>query len=446
MSIQQREVTVEAAVFPVFGEYDVVVCGGGPAGIGAAITAAQNGCKTLLIEATACLGGLIGNGFLRGFCDSPGGPVFDDLAERLLDLGEARWGKNPQRYREPGRLGYHPEMARAVVMEMVHEAGAEVLLNTFVEGPFMSGETVEGVFIATKQGRQLVKAQTVIDCTADADIAAGAGAPFHYGDPEDGHIQLCSFRCEVGGIDHERFERDRPGDEELEALFADAVSRGEIMVLDGLAEHPPKSFPFDPESGLYIGRWDFKEVDATDPAQVSRALEQSQRAMLQIVRFCRKNLPGYEDMRIERFPDALGIRESRRIVGRYTLTKDDVLAGRKFDDGLVPAWFWCDLHEPQPHYFPFTTEYVHSNQPPPGDWYEIPYRSLLPQDVRGLLVAGRSISADRPAHGSLRIMPTCMFLGTAAARAATRATEEHTDVTALDGAALKAIMSEHFPE
>ncbi len=434
----KSKVTVAAAAVPVLGEYDVVVCGGGPAGIGAAVAAGRAGARTLLIEATSCLGGLIGNAGLRGFCDSPGGPIFDELVERLLELGAAQWRIDTERFRPPGRLWYHPETARALTLEMVTEADAEVLLATFAEGAWVTDDRVAGVFIATKRARQLVRAKAVIDCTADADIAADAGAPFRYGDPQDGHIQVCCFRWVIGEVDAERFARERPGDEELAALFAQAVREGAIRVPDGLFDHDPATFPFDAETGaLYLEGWEFEELDATDPVQNARALAQSQLAALQIVRWCRAHLPGYEQCRVERFPTSLGIRESRRIIGHYTLTQEDVLAGRKFDDGVVPAWFWLDLHDPPPHQEPHTLEYVKASQPPAGDWYEIPYRSLLPRGIKGLLVAGRSISADRKAHGSLRIMPTCMFIGTAAGTAAAIAAAEGTDVSELAGARLK---------
>jgi len=438
METDGPKVTVAGAVVPLLGEYDVVVCGGGPAGIGAAVAAGRAGARTLLIEATSCLGGLIGNAGLQGFCDSPGGPIFDEFVERLLELGAAQWRIDTERFRPPGRLWYHPETARALTLEMVTNAGVESLLSTFAEGAWVPDGRVEGVFIATKRGRQLVRAKAVVDCTADADIAADAGAPFLYGDPEDGHIQVCSFRWVMGDVDTECFERERPGDEELAAVFAQAVREGAIRPPDGLFGHDPATFPFDGESGTVRAEgWELREIDATDPVENSRALAQSQLAALQIVRFCRAHLPGYGECRIERFPTSLGIRESRRIAGHYTLTQDDVLAGRKFEDGVAPAWFWLDLHDPPPHEEPHTLEYVKANQPPAGDWYEIPYRCLLPRGVKGLLVAGRSISADRKAHGSLRIMPTCMFIGAAAGTAAAIAAAEGTDVSELDGARLK---------
>lgn len=158
---------------------------------------------------------------------------------------------------------------------------------------------------------------------------------------------------------------------------------------------------------------------------MSRTVSECQVAALKLVRFCREELPGFAECHIAALPSSLGTRESRRIVGRYQLTGEDVLAGSKHEDAVARAWFWIDLHDPAPgRSVPYGLEYLKKNQPPPGDWYEIPYRSLLPRDVAGLLVAGRCISCDRRAQGSLRIMPTCLFIGTGAGTAAAMAVRQ----------------------
>ena len=419
--------------------YDVVVCGGGPAGIGAATASGQAGARVLLVEMSARLGGAIGNVGLGNFCDSPGGPAFDALAEGLLDLDAARWRRDDRAFRPPGRLNYDSESACALATEMVADAGVDVLLCTFAESALVRDACVTGVVLAAKSGPMRVSAKVTIDATADGDIAASAGAEFLQGDPEDGRIQLCNFRWQIGGVNVERFAQERPSDAELAGLFRQANRSGAIRAPDSLFGQDATVFPFAPSEGrLRMVYWELCGIDPTDPVQTSRALVECQRAALRIVRFCREHLPGYEDCRIERLPAALGTRESRRIVGQYTLTGEDVRAGRKFPDGVVPAWFWTDLHDPPPGLtIPYGLDYIEANRPPPGDWYEIPYRCLLPRDVDGLLMAGRCISCDRMALGSLRVMPTCMYLGTVAGTAAARAVEAKVLPSAVDGASLK---------
>ena len=152
---------------------------------------------------------------------------------------------------------------------------------------------------------------------------------------------------------------------------------------------------------------------------VSDKIAECQLIALEVVEFCRRYLPGYENCGIDRFWELLGVRESRRIVGKYTLTRDDVLAARKFDDGIAQACFFIDFHDSPPgDSIPYDIEFKRKNRPPVGDWYEIPYRSLLPEKIGGLLVAGRCISVDRSALASMRVMPSCIYTGEAAGTAA----------------------------
>ncbi len=424
---------------PVLDKYDVVVCGGGPAGIGAAVSAARSGARTLLVEATSCLGGIMGNAHVGCFCDSPGGPVFDELARRLLDLDAAHWRIKPEKFRPPGRLKYHPETTRALANEMVQEARAALLLCTFASYPLHEDGRVDGVVIATKSGPMRVPADVLIDCTADGDMAAGAGAPFLKGDPEDGRLQVCNFRWQGSGADQETFEQAAMSPDDLAGLFERAHRKGAIRPPSALFAQSRETFPFDRSTRkLILNNWELEGIDPTDAAQVSSALAECQLAALQIVRFCRRHLPGYDNFRIERFPVSLGTRESRRIVGEYILTRDDVLEGRKFPDSIARAWFWLDFHDPPPgSTLPYGLEYVHANQPPPDDWYEIPYRCLRPRGLEGILVAGRCISVDRAAQSSCRIMPTCMYTGTAAGLAAALAVRDRCDPGAVDAAAIR---------
>jgi hypothetical protein len=433
---------LESETLSTFAEYDVVVCGGGPAGIGAAVMAARGGARTLLIERLGHLGGNAAGAGVINWGDGTGAPVFDELVARLEKAGAAKI-----RQGDP-RPTLDSEGVKAVALQLVMEAGAEVLFLTLSESAWMQGDTVRGVVISNKGGRGLVRARVVVDATADADIAVSAGVEFHKGDPQDGRLQHCSFRYWLEEVDHEKYRREKPTDDELITLFRQAAASGEISVPANLFQPQPGTFPYNQRyRDIWLTNWELEGIDPTDPVAVSRALANCQVAAWKLIEFCRRHLPGYENCRIRKFPDVLGTRESRRIVGQYTLTRDDVLQGRKFPDGIAKVWFYMDLHDSPPGTsIPHTAEFRKANGPPEGDYFEIPYRCLLPQKIRGLLAVGRCISADRDAHGASRLMPTCMWTGAAAGLAAALAVRDNAGLEKVEGARLKEMLAHETGE
>lgn len=417
------------------GRWDVIVCGGGPAGIAAAIAAGRRGAKTLLIEQLTNVGGMNSGAHTNLCCDTPGGPIFDELERRLADMGHAHRIFRPERdLHEGGRVHLHGEMLKAVAMEILLEAGVELRLGTFVTAAQTEGRRVTGVLAASKSGLQSFRAAVVVDCTADADVAASAGAAFEKGDPQDHRLQHVNYRLILGGQKTEVFELEKPEPAVLREMARQAVAAGLIHPPTGVFKPMAECFPFDDRTGKYaFDYWEIANVDPTDAAACSRTLAECQRAAVEMIRFARAKLPGFQKAFIARFQALLGTRESRRIVGRYTLTRDDVLAGRKFPDGIARACFFMDFHDSPPGTTtPYTIDFKRANRPPPGDYYEIPYRALLPREVDGLLVAGRSISCDRDAHASLRVQPTCFFTGEAAGVAAALAAQTGQSPAQLD--------------
>jgi len=417
-------------------DHDVVVCGAGPAGLGAAIAAGRGGARTLLVEQLYHVGGMATSTPVNTWCDTQGGPILDELEARVDALGKARRLFQPNAHIYPkGRVSLGGETVKAVALRMVREAGVDVLFGTTAAGAVVEGGAVRGVVFANKGGLSLARARVVVDCTADGDVAAQAGARFERGDPDDGRIMHVNFMFQLRGIDGEAFQRDKPSDEDLVARIQDALAAGELHAPRGVFRPCAEAFPFHlPEGKLCLNSWEIEKVDPSDPQAVSDTLVECQLIALEVVEFCRRHLPGHERCEIARFWDVLGTRESRRLVGRATVTRDDLLAGRKFPDGIAQACFFIDFHDSPPgRTIPYDIEFKRRNTPPPGDWYEIPYGCLLPEGVGGLLVAGRCISADRSALASLRVMPTCMFLGQAAGTAAALAVDAGIPPAEVDG-------------
>jgi len=359
-----------------------------------------------------------------------------ELEQRLGEVGAVSRKFDPASHlHKDGRAGFQAETMAAVALQMAREAGVDLLFCTMAEGAWVDSGRVSGVLVANKGGRSLIRARVVVDATADGDIAASAGAEFMQGDPEDGRLQHVNFKFALDGVDWSQYRREQPSTEKLLKTIRQAHRDGRLHPPTGVFGPGPETFPFhESEKRLSLSKWEIEKVDPTDPVAVSDCLAECQLAALEVVRFCRQSLPGFEACRIGRFPALLGTRESRRVVGGCVLTREDVLSGRKFEDGVVRACFFIDLHDSPPGTtIPFTLEFKKANRPPPDDWYEIPYRCLVPKGVVGLLTAGRCISADRSAQGSLRVQPTCMFIGQAAGAAAALAVAAGVAPHELDG-------------
>jgi hypothetical protein len=426
--------------------FDVIVAGGGPAGTGAAIAAARQGAKTLLIERIGHLGGVHTGAGVVTWCESWGGVVLDELTQRVSNLGGVKWHYNPLRQVGPGRPDIDTELAKAVALQMLLEAGVTVLFLTFCHTLIVENSTVVGVEIINKSGPQALRARTVIDATADADLAASAGVPFVVGDPSDGRLQHCNFRTWFSDIDAEAYKANKPTPEQLWEWVQEARASGMITVPDNVFQPEHVSFPLNRKYGsIQFSAWEIEKINPLDEFALSKTLAQCNVAALGLLAFARKYLPGHEKCQLRKLPSFMGIRESRRIKGAYSITADDVIKARKFDDGIAACWFYMDLHDSPPgDVFPHTTEHVWASRPPRGDWFEVPFRCLIPKNIKNFLVVGRSISADREAMGASRVMAVCMATGFAAGTACAWAIKENTTPDLIDGKRLKALAFQGF--
>lgn len=416
-------ITIPQSSVPVLREVDVVVAGGGPAGFGAALASARGGAKTLLIEKHGSLGGVGTNamvsGFASGFHDGRRqiiGGAFGELRENLFRQGALLKTDSFEPF-DPDRLSFY-------YMKTLLEAGVDLQLHTWVTDVVMKGERIDAVIIESKSGRQAIKAHTFVDATGDADVAARAGVEFEIGRPADGKMQPVSLMYALGGVDIGKVIREavaKPFDRHVSGMdhiifeghpdrVARAKEQGFLLNLPRKEIALAWSLPGRPDV-VYVNFSRVQNVNGTKVEDLIRAEIEGRTQVEEGVEFFRRFMPGFENSYLLRVAAHVGIRESRRIKGRYTLTEEDVLRTRQFDDVIAQAHYMIDIHDP-------TGEGTRSVKLGEGSSYDIPYRSLLQDKVGNLIVAGRCISATHEAFSSLRVMSISMATGEAAGTAA----------------------------
>lgn len=429
-----KTVTEPSREIPVAHEVDVVVAGGGPTGVCAALAAARSGKKTLLVEMGGCLGGMMTTGLHQHVCivNSAGhrgnriiGGIPWEITERLLSDDGGRM--------IAGNADFEIEQLKLALEEMMAEADVDLLYHALAADALTDeAGAVTGLVTESKSGRRAVLAARVVDCTADADVAARAGAPFVQGREEDGLVQPVTLMFRVGGIDMAAYAkvREREG-WKLSQTIGKAIEAGDLepfhTMMSGLWWCPQR-----PDQ-LGVNYTNLTEIDPTSAEDITRATVECRRQAHQTVAAFRKHMAGWQKAYLIDTAPYIGTRESRRIVGEETLTIDDVLECRKSPRGIAKGSFYVDVHGPTG-----TAQADYGDrQLPPGDHYDIPYGCLVPREVDGLLVAGRCISADHEALGSMRVMYQCMATGEAAGVAAALSLGAGCAPRAVDVAALR---------
>jgi hypothetical protein len=390
------------------GKADVLVVGSGSAGATAALAAAHKGASVILVERYGFMGG-ISTQVLDTFYGfyTPGevarkvvGGIPDLVVDELMKRGMALL--RPNTYGAGQGITYDPETLKVVWEMLAVQAGVRLLYHTFVVDVIMEKDRICGVVAAGKGGLMRLDAQVVIDASGDADLAAAAGVPFE--GAKDGPVQSLTTTFRVINVDVERARAVKKA--ELHGLMQEAIQGGEYNL-------PRKegSVHITPLEGVMATNMTrIGQIDATDPEQLTRAEVEGRRQAMEYFRFLRDKVPGYEKAALSWLSHQVGVRESRRVFGQYRLTREDVLAARKFPDAIAQCGAPIEDHHAGDQ---TRWEYL-----PEGETYQIPYRCLLPQEVEGLLVAGRCLSADHDAHASVRSMGQCMAMGQAAGVAA----------------------------
>jgi hypothetical protein len=429
-----RSIQEPARALPVRADVDVLVVGGGPAGIIAAMAAAESGLKVALLESRSFVGGNLTIGLpVLGFLSQKGKPIIAGLPQKLIDGLRAKGAASEHR---PCPLHVsltlvEPEAVKSVALEMLLERGVDVMLYSMFAGVVMDGDRLLGVITESKAGREAILAKVIVDCTGDGDVAFRAGVPCEKGD-EHGGMQPPTLMFCLAGVDTEKLRRSLSSDPKAyraDFIPAEYFGQNHQFIVVGLrqliqeAQKAGLRIPTERTiliTGLRAGEvWvnmtRVQGVDGTDPRSLAAGEIEARRQINDIHKYLVEYVPGFAKAQFTKAAPFLGIRETRRIVGQYVLNRDDILACRRFADAIAVGSYPIDLHRPNDT--GCTLEWC-------GDCYDIPYRCLLPQKPDNLLVAGRCISTTHEALAAIRVMSTCMALGEAAGRAASMAEAE----------------------
>ena len=404
-------------------DYDVVIAGAGPAGISAALEAARSGAKTALIERYGCVGGNLTLGYV--------GPLLGKVCPGTI-AEEIEAAICPEKGLIPDF-----EKAKFALIDLLDNAGVDVYLQTAVVGAEKDGEHLNKICTAGKFGKLEFSAKVFIDATGDGDLAVQSGCPWEIGREGDGLVQPVTLMFVIDGVDpnqpllccHEEHYTDLGDGREYLDLCHKACASGELPQNVNIV----RLYRAGSATERMVNATQENYIAPLDPMSVYKAEVALRRQIDQIMNFLKNNIPGFANIRLKGSASTLGVRESRRIMGRHLLTEQELMEGKTFPDTVVHrAHFALDIHNPAgPGQAVHDERRPHSPKP-----YDIPFSAMCPLGCDNLITAGRCISGTHAAHSSYRVMRICMAMGQAAGAAAaimcrTGATTETIDVDAI---------------
>jgi hypothetical protein len=423
--VSTRTIEEPARQIPIYGEYEVAVLGGGPAGIAAAVAAARAGRRTLLVERYGFLGGMGTAAGVTNFCGLHANVhgemhrVVRGVASDLLARIDRLDGLNKP-HLILGKIlaqAYDTAAYKIAADDLLAEHGVDILFHALGAGVAMQDETrVNALFVETKAGRQAIRADIFIDCSGDGDLAAWAGAPYEVGDSH-GHMLYPSMMFRLNGIDPAK-----AGDawRTIPQLMEQAEARGTHKFPRKAAIVRPQRSPIEWRVNFtQLKRDDGSAINGLEPDDLTRGEIDGRRQAVEAFQFLR-TVPGFENSYIVDLPPQLGIRETRRVVGLYQLSGDDVLGCASFDDSIAVNGWPMEVHVAGDVIFKFPPI------PESRGYNEMPYRMLVPEGIDNLLVAGRCASMTHDGQSAARVSGACFAMGEAAGTAAALALSGNT--------------------
>lgn len=435
MPVLRRPEKIETIELPIrtaslAGATDVLVVGGGPAGIGAALGAAKCGVDVVLVERYGFLGGnataaLVmplmsfhtqkahpekkGGVNILPSTDVKGDPVLAGVVQQFLTRLVKAGGAISPTMKTGYTIPFDPEIFKWVALEMIDESNVSFLFHSFATDVLVKDNLISNVVFETKSGPLVIRAKMVIDCTGDGDIAAHSGVPFEVGREPDHLVQPMTLLFRMGDFRSSSFKnyvKENPDQwrsvHGLWDLIKKATEKGDLK----LPREDILFFATPHENEVSVNSTRVIRVLGTDVWDLSYAEFQSRQQMKQIVSFLKNYVPGFEESYAIQSGVNVGVRETRRILGEYQLVAEDVLNAKKFPDSIARSTYPIDIHNPE-------GQGTVMKGLPDGEYYDIPLRCLIPQKINNLLVAGRCISGSHEAHSSYRVMPVAMATGQA---------------------------------
>lgn len=431
-------------------DFDVIVCGGGPSGVAAALAAARRGCRTLLIERYGFCGGMATAALVNPFS---GHAYHDQLAPvgRRASLIGGIFKEVAIELEKGGGFGsvlmdaaFDEELLKRVYDEMLVQAGVTLRYHTQIAGVHLRDGRIVGVDTLGKGGGPATfTATTFVDCTGDGDLAAAANCPFSVGREEDGLTQAMTVSFRMANVDKRQMQQAggmRPARALVEGYFQRDLSSGKL-------HYPYRNFIhfYDyPRPGvLHFNMTRITCVSGLSTEDLTHAEIEGRRQAFIMSDWLVKTVPYFRNAFLDKIACQVGVRETRHIHGHYQMTMEDIVQARKFPDGIARSRYFIDIHNPTGardlhQKSGGKGEVAEGFGPPPGDYYEIPFRAIIPQQCANLLVACRALCASHEAAAAVRVMATMHAVGEAAGIACAIAQQQGVDVTTLCGEQVRA--------